>query len=256
MPAARELLAQPRRRRRRRRPCRRATAVPPSAAMLCATLAAPPSRTCSDSNRTTGTGASGEMRVTRPTMKRSSITSPTTSTRQAGESRRRDRARGAASSARQRHATAADATVGRGRQRDDHQEQHQDFGVAEVVLEQPGGQQRRRWWRARPRRASRCVRLGSVATRSRMQRDDEPQPERQRRQAALGGDLQRVVVQVRVDRARRRPADRESDCVVAAAATMFGPTPVSGCAAIMRSPSRSIATRSRTVGSFMSNIDG
>ena len=37
---------------------------PPSARMLCATLAAPPRRTCSDRKRTTGTGASGEMRVT------------------------------------------------------------------------------------------------------------------------------------------------------------------------------------------------
>ena len=42
---------------------------------------------------------------------------------------------------------------------------------------------------------------------------------------------------------------------VDAARTMFGPTPVSGCAAIIRSPSRSIATRSRLVGSFVSNID-
>ena len=36
---------------------------------------------------------------------------------------------------------------------------------------------------------------------------------------------------------------------------MFGPTPTSGCARIMCSPSRIIATRSSTVGSFMSKID-
>ena len=49
--------------------------------MLCATLAAPPMRFSSRSNWTMGTGASGEMRVTRPIRNWSSITSPTTRTR-------------------------------------------------------------------------------------------------------------------------------------------------------------------------------
>src|SRR5204863_3738199 len=44
-------------------------------------LAAPPGMKLSRSNSTTGTGASGEMRETRPQMNWSSITSPMTSTR-------------------------------------------------------------------------------------------------------------------------------------------------------------------------------
>ena len=55
-------------------------ADPPSAATLLATLAEPPMRCSSWSNVTTGTGASGEIRVTRPTMNLSSMASPTTST--------------------------------------------------------------------------------------------------------------------------------------------------------------------------------
>ena len=51
------------------------------AVRLRATLAAPPGMKLSRSNSTTGTGASGEMRETRPQMNWSSITSPMTSTR-------------------------------------------------------------------------------------------------------------------------------------------------------------------------------
>src|SRR5438067_1490145 len=50
-----------------------------SAVKLRATLAAPPGMKFSRSKSTTGTGASGEMRETRPQTKWSSITSPTTS---------------------------------------------------------------------------------------------------------------------------------------------------------------------------------
>src|SRR6185436_16776199 len=51
------------------------------AVRLRATLAAPPGIEFSRSNSTTGTGASGEIRATRPQMNWSSMTSPTTSTR-------------------------------------------------------------------------------------------------------------------------------------------------------------------------------
>jgi len=53
----------------------------PRAERLRATLAAPPGMKLSRSKSTTGTGASGEMRATRPQMNWSSMTSPITSTR-------------------------------------------------------------------------------------------------------------------------------------------------------------------------------
>ena len=57
------------------------TAWPPSARTLVATLPAPPTWSLRPVTSTTGTGASGEMRLTRPHTNSSSITSPTTSTR-------------------------------------------------------------------------------------------------------------------------------------------------------------------------------
>ena len=70
------------------------SAVPPSAVTLRATLAAPPGMRFSRSKSTTGTGASGEIRLTRPQTNWSSITSPTTHRRareaEAKSSRRRD----------------------------------------------------------------------------------------------------------------------------------------------------------------------
>ncbi len=53
----------------------------PSARRFASTLAAPPSRADSRRMSTTGTGASGEMRVTSPHTNSSSITSPYTTTR-------------------------------------------------------------------------------------------------------------------------------------------------------------------------------
>ena len=53
----------------------------PSALTFNATFAAPPRRCSSRVTRTTGTGASGEIRSTSPNRYRSSIASPTTSTR-------------------------------------------------------------------------------------------------------------------------------------------------------------------------------
>src|SRR5687767_15611844 len=108
-------------------------AMPPSAVTLCATFAAPPIRWLAWSNITTGTGASGEMRVTRPAMNLSSMASPTTSTwtrpRPAVIAWARSGPSGGSIGARRRE-----------RQRNQDEEQHQELGIAEVVLEQPGRQ--------------------------------------------------------------------------------------------------------------------
>src|SRR4029450_3262838 len=169
---------------------------PPSEAMLWATFAAPPRRYSSRSNRTTGTGASGEMRSTRPIMNWSSMTSPMTvilrpanpdsrsATRHLRLCRRRLRPRGSE------------------RQRDQAEEQHQKFRVAEVVLEHArcehrdscressGGHRRRDFG---PQQAPvRYPRGGH-----------EPEPERHGRKAAFSRDLNRVVVQMRIDRIHR-----------------------------------------------------
>src|SRR5207248_1769678 len=106
--------------------------------MLCATLAAPPIRCVSWSNVTTGTGASGEIRVTRPTMNVSSIASPMTRMCAPEKAETRTVARSGASGG-----SSIFAARGRERQRDEHEEKHQELGVAEVVLEEAGGEHRR-----------------------------------------------------------------------------------------------------------------
>ena len=92
-----------------------------------------------DRTATTGTGASGEMRVTRPTMKLVEHGVADDERR----ARRRSRRRSARARLRRRAAAASIAAAIRSRrgerQRDEHEEQHQELGVAEVVLEQPGG---------------------------------------------------------------------------------------------------------------------
>src|SRR6185503_10791125 len=168
-------------------------AWPPSAVMLCATLAAPPMRCVSSRNATTGTGASGEMRVTRPTRNVSSIASPMTSTCVLENAETRRDARSGASGN-----SVIIAARRRKRQRDEHEEQHQKLGVAEVVFEESGGEHRA------DRRERRCGR-NFVALTSKQpelrddKREDEPQPDGERRQAALRGNLQRHVVEVRID---------------------------------------------------------
>ena len=164
--------------------------------MLCATLAAPPSRACSDSNWTTGTGASGEILVTRPMMKRSSMTSPTTSTGRPAKRATRSRARRGVDG-RQRHHDVDGARTAAAGSVTMIRNSHQHFGVAEVVLEEAGGQQRGDG-RER-RRGQLALARREAPPQVAHERDDEPEPERERRQAALGGDLQKVVVQVRVD---------------------------------------------------------
>ena len=91
-----------------------------------------------------GTGASGEMRVTLPTMKRSSMTSPTTSTwwPATAAPRARGRARGSSGgSVMRERRTAAGRAAANGSVMT-QQQHHQELGIAEVVLEQPGGQHR------------------------------------------------------------------------------------------------------------------
>src|SRR5213078_3033830 len=78
------------------------------------------------------------------------------------------------------------------RQRDDDQEEHQHFGVAEVVFEEPRDEQghHRRQSARRQRPVLTC---GKPFQQIPGQRDDEPQPDRERRQPALGGNLQEIV---------------------------------------------------------------
>ena len=93
----------------------------------------------------------------------------------------------------------ASARVGGVGQRDEHEEQHQELGVAEVVFEHA----RRRASRP-PRRAPPAASDGSddvLRSRPEVARAAITMNQSQiaeRRQAALGGDLQRHVVQVRV----------------------------------------------------------
>ena len=84
-------------------------------------------------------------------------------------------------------------------QRDEHEEQHQELGVAEVVFEHPGREHRDDATRAPPSRATGSPTSCRLTMKSRTSTNDEPQPDRERRQPALGGDLQRHVVQVRVE---------------------------------------------------------
>ena len=116
-------------------------------ATLCATLAAPPMRHSSRSNSTTGTGASGEMRSTRADeelvehdVADDEQRAPVRSGRGvACPVRRRSRARDGD----RRAAHSGGAAIGGERQGDEDEKQHQELGVAEVVLEQPGGEHAR-----------------------------------------------------------------------------------------------------------------
>ena len=89
------------------------------------------------------------------------------------------------------------------RQRDEDQEQHQELGVAEVVLEHTrprASSDDRRETRWRPAALDRS-RASLREARQISARDEPAARSAERRQAAFGGDLQRDVVQVRVDRA-------------------------------------------------------
>src|SRR5262247_2246139 len=122
--------------------------------MLCATLAAPPMRCVCRSKATTATGASGEMRLTRPMRKVSSIASPMTSTCAAENAETRCEARSGASGSR-----FIIAASRRKRQRDEHEEEHQELGVAKVVLEQSRAEHGEH--RGKPRRGRHFVALPS-----------------------------------------------------------------------------------------------
>ena len=205
-------------------------------------------------NCTTGTGASGEIRVTRPTMNRSSMTSPTTSTGRPAKRATRSRAR-AGVERRQRHAerTARTRAVGGERQRDEDQEQHQELrsrrsctrtarrrACATTAASAGGGEQ------------ALTPALKRVRRDRRRQRDDEPQPDR----AAPAGRARRRSAAARcagagctfVDRDRRPVVDVEPLHHVRADAgqRMRADHPLADV---------QHRERSRTVGSFMLNID-
>src|SRR5882672_1429294 len=161
--------------------------------MLCATLAAPPIRCVSWRKATTGTGASGEIRVTAPTMNVSSMASPTTRTWAPAKPDTRRVARSVASGA-----NGMVAAGSREWQRDEHEQEHQEFGIAEVVFEEARSEHRRDG--REPRGGRHLVLLGAKqADEPDPQRHDEPQPDRQRRQAAFRRNLQRYVVQMWID---------------------------------------------------------
>src|SRR5262245_26775858 len=166
---------------------------PPSATTLLATFAAPPIRYMSWSCATTGTGASGEMRVTRPTMNLSSMASPITSTCALLVAPAIRRARSGVTVG----SSMRIGSLGGEGQCDDHEEQRQEFRVAEVVLEHAGREHRR----------NRGERAGGEHTIVAAPEDlehtdgehgDESEPHREGRQTTLRGDLNRDVVQVRV----------------------------------------------------------
>src|SRR6185437_2567337 len=95
-----------------------------------------------------GTGASGEIRVTRPTMNVSSIASPTTTMCAPGNAAIRREARSLASGGSSIICTPRGSAPRESRlvvcrcerQRDEDQEQHEELGIAEVVFEQAGSE--------------------------------------------------------------------------------------------------------------------
>ncbi len=181
----------------------RVTAAP-SARALCATLAAPPGRLNSRSSSRTGTGASGEMRVTRPIMKWSSITSPMTTrcvaadaveqvegarARQRREQRDVDHGRPPSRSAAKGRVTSTRNSM-RNSESPKLYSKRPAASMAATAASPPAASDGCRVRAQSPPRAA-------------GHRGQEPQPHRQRRQAALGGDLHRHVVQVRVVRLDR-----------------------------------------------------
>ena len=204
--------------------------------------------TCSDSKCTTGTGASGEMRRHAADDEPVEHHVADDEHGQIGESRDEiARARwssdGSVMGARLQR-SACGAIRGGWERGDACRNSIRHFRVAEVVLEESGGQQRREPASAAAARAtlrSRSESPDEIAARARRMNHE---PDGQRRQSALGGNLHEVVVQVRVDfadgvrAARILPRSASRPCSARRRRA--------GCAAIMRPPSRSIATRSRT----------
>src|SRR5258706_9644747 len=84
------------------------------------------------------------------------------------------------------------------RQCRDDQKQHKDFRVAEVVLEEPTGEKRGNRGQS-GRREEPYLAGFEPSPQIADQRDDEPDPDRERRQSAFGGDLQKIVVEMRID---------------------------------------------------------
>src|SRR5688572_13299232 len=171
---------------------------PPIATMLLATFAAPPRRYSSRSYWTTGTGASGEMRSTRPTTKWSSITSPTIRIdRPAIFSSRSCTCMSGGTYGRNSGGRGGGRAFGGVGKRDDDEKQHQEFRVVEIVFKHAGGHHRDD--AGEPRGSKRRIGGGPAPPQEvANQRDDEPDPHRDRRQPAFGGDLQRHVVEVRI----------------------------------------------------------
>ena len=184
---------------------------------------------------TTGTGASGEMRETLPQTNSSSMRSPTHEhalVAHRGDERLRARDR------EERHgAQAGSGLAPRGeRHRSQQQDEHQHLGVAEIVLEQPGHEDRAERGEGARRGPARPAPLGRRAPRLAQRRQEgdahPPEEEHEAGQPALGGDLEHVVVQVRLARVRRLgPAEARVD-----ASIMPGPWPNTGRSITMSRP--------------------
>ena len=166
--------------------------------MLRATLPAPPRCKLSCVTSTTGTGASGEIRATRPQTNSSSITSPTTSTRRSrmapSRARARRRSRGAACTQRrpQPRPREGEGETDASRITNKTSESPRLYSNSPATKTATSTASPR----APGRPASSRPRAGPHAAWRRRARPPTTR-ERQPRQAALGGELQQVVVQVR-----------------------------------------------------------
>src|SRR5258706_13786965 len=83
------------------------------------------------------------------------------------------------------------------RQCRDDQKQHKDFRVAEVVLEEPTGEKRGNTGQS-GRREEPFLAGFEPSPQIAVQRDDQPDPDRERRQSEFGGDLPKLMVQRRL----------------------------------------------------------
>src|SRR6185295_4565962 len=134
------------------------------------------------------------MRVTRPTMNLSTIASPMTRTFTVCTRETISRARSGASGG----SSIVAAGSGEGKS-DEHEEEHQKLGVAEVVFEETGRQHAGDGGKT-SRRQCLVGRRSEDFEKTVGQHHDECDPDGQRWQTALGRDLKRDVVEVWVHR--------------------------------------------------------
>ena len=197
--------------------------------------------------------------MTRPAMNLSSMASPTTST----WVRAMPVTRCAPGQAR---SAAASTGRCRKRQRDQHEEEHEELGVTEVVLEQSRGQHCRQ--RRQCRRGEHPFGAGGPPSRPAAHRrrpaticgtsetapchdGDEPSHTRSAGRPRSAAICSGTLCRWGWSGLRRIPAGIRSHH----AGTMLGPTPVSGWSLTMSAPISIIANRSWFAGSCASNVE-